>query len=142
MAEAKAGDRVMVHYTGSLEDGTVFGSSVKDQPLEFTIGRKDVLPAFEDAVLGMNTGETKNVSIPPENGFGHHKEDLVFDVERSRLPLDIHLELGKVLQVRSQDGNQYPVTIVHIGDNRVKFDGNHPLAGQVLNLEIQLVEIL
>ena len=142
MAEAKAGDRVMVHYTGSLEDGTVFGSSVKDQPLEFTIGRKDVLPAFEDAVLGMNTGETKNVSIPPENGFGHHKEDLVFDVERSRLPLDIHLELGKVLQVRSQDGNQYPVTIVHIGDNRVKLDGNHPLVGKVLNLEIQLVEIL
>ena len=142
MAEAKAGDRVMVHYTGSLEDGTVFGSSVKDQPLEFTIGSKDVLPAFEDAVVGMSTGETKNVTILPENGFGNHKEDLVFDVERSKLPSDIHLELGKVLQVRSQDGNQYPVTIVHIGDNSVKLDANHPLAGQLLNLEIQLVEIL
>jgi len=142
MAQAKEGDKVKVNYTGSLKDGTVFGSSPEEDPLEFTIGQRNVLPSFEKAVIGMNEGDTKTVSIPPEEAFGHRKEDLIFDVERTELPEDIDLELGGVLRVGSDTGKDFDVTITNIDDKIVTLDGNHPLAGKVLNLEIQLVEIL
>ncbi|MGD8315099.1 MAG: FKBP-type peptidyl-prolyl cis-trans isomerase, partial [Syntrophobacterales bacterium] len=80
MAQAKAGDTVKVHYTGSLEDGTVFGGSPKQEPMEVTIGQQVVLPSFENAIIGMNEGDTKTVTIPPENGFGQPQEDLIFQV--------------------------------------------------------------
>ncbi len=142
MAQAKEGDKVKVNYTGSLEDGTVFGSSPEEDPLEFTIGQRNVLPSFENAVIGMNEGDTKTVSIPPENAFGHRKEDLIFDVERAKLPAGIDLRLGGVLRVGSDTGKDFDVTITNIDDKIVTLDGNHPLAGKVLNLEIQLVAIL
>jgi peptidylprolyl isomerase len=142
MAPAKEGDKVKVNYTGSLEDGTVFGSSPEEDPLEFTIGQKNVLPSFENAVIGMNEGDTKTVSIPPEEAFGHRKEDLIFDVERTKLPADIDLKLGGVLRVGSDTGKDFDVTITNIDDKIVTLDGNHPLAGKVLNLEIQLLQIL
>lgn len=142
MAQAKEGDKVKVNYTGSLEDGTVFGSSPEEDPLEFTIGQRNVLPSFENALIGMNEGDTKTVSIPPENAFGHRKEDLIFDVERAKLPAGIDLRLGGVLRVGSDTGKDFDVTITNIDDKIVTLDGNHPLAGKVLNLEIQLVAIL
>jgi peptidylprolyl isomerase len=142
MAQAKEGDKVKVNYTGSLEDGTVFGSSPEEDPLEFTIGQKKVLPSFENAVVGMNEGDTKTVSIPPEEAFGQPKEDLIFDVERTKLPPDIDVKLGGVLRVGSDTGKNFDVAITNIDDETVTLDGNHPLAGKVLNLEIQLVEIL
>lgn len=142
MAQAKAGDKVKVHYTGSLEDGTIFGSSPEQEPLEFTIGQKNVLPSFENEVIGMNEGDTKTVSIPPEGAFGHHKEELIFDVERSKIPTDVDVRLGGVLRVGSDTGKDFDVTITNVDDKIVTLDGNHPLAGKVLNLKIQLVEIL
>jgi FKBP-type peptidyl-prolyl cis-trans isomerase 2 len=142
MAKAKTGDKVKVHYNGSLEDGTVFGSSPEEEPIEFTIGEKNILPSFENAVVGMSEGDTKTVSIAPEDAFGHPKEDLIFDVERSKLPSDIDLKLGGVLRVGSDTGQNFDATITHFDDKIVTLDGNHPLAGKVLNLEIQLVEIL
>jgi len=142
MAEAKIGDQVKVHYTGSLEDGTVFGHASEEEPLEFTIGQQDVLPSFEKAVIGMKEGDTKEVSIPPEDAFGDHKQDLVFDVEKSSIPSDIELQEGAMLRVGSETGDNFPVTVTNIGDTFVTLDGNHPLAGQVLNLNIELVEIV
>ena len=142
MAQAKEGDKVKVNYTGSLEDGTVFGSSPEEDPLEFIIGQKKVLPSFENAVIGMNEGDTKTVSIPPEDAFGQPKEDLIFDVERTKLPPDIDLKLGGVLRVGSDTGKNFDVAITNIDEETVTLDGNHPLAGKVLNLEIQFVEIL
>ena len=142
MAQAKVGDTVKVHYTGSLEDGTVFGASPEQEPIEVTIGQQNVLPSFEEAVVGMNEGDTKTVSIPPEIAFGHHKEELIFDVEKSKIPIDIDLRLGGVLRVGSDTGKNFDVTVTNIGDKNVTLDGNHPLAGKILNLEIQLVEIL
>ncbi len=142
MAQAKEGDKVKVNYSGSLEDGTVFGSSPEEDPLEFTIGQKKVLPSFENAVVGMNEGDTKTVSIPPEEAFGQPKEDLIFDVERTKLPPDIDVKLGGVLRVGSDTGKNFDVAITNIDDETVTLDGNHPLAGKVLNLEIQLIEIL
>jgi peptidylprolyl isomerase len=142
MAQAKEGDKVKVNYTGSLEDGTVFGSSPEEDPLEFTIGQKTVLPSFENAVIGMNEGETKTVSIPPEDAFGLPKEDLIFDVDRTKLPPGIDLKLGAVLRVGSDEGQDFDVIIANIDDKIVTLDGNHHLAGKVLNLEIQLIQIL
>jgi peptidylprolyl isomerase len=142
MAQAREGDKVKINYTGSLEDGTVFSSSPEEDPLEFTIGQKKLLPSFENAVIGMNEGETKSVSIPPEDAFGIPKEDLIFDVQRTKLPPDIDLKLGGVLRVGSDTGKNFDVAITNIDDETVTLDGNHPLAGKVLNLEIQLVEIL
>jgi len=142
MAQAKEGDKVKVNYTGSLEDGTVFGSSPEEDPLEFTIGQRNVLPSFENAVIGMNEGDTRTVSIPPEEAFGHPKEDLIFNVERTKLPPSIDLKLGGVLRVGSDAGQDFDVIIAAIDDEVVTLDGNHPLAGKVLNLEIQLIQIL
>lgn len=142
MAQAKVGDTVKVHYTGSLEDGTVFGGSPEQEPMEVTIGQQKVLPSFEDAIIGMNEGETKSVSIPPEEAFGQPKEDLIFDVERTKLPPGVDLKLGGVLRVSSDTGKDFDVAIKNIDDEVVTLDGNHPLAGKVLNLEIQLVEIV
>jgi peptidylprolyl isomerase len=142
MAQAKEGDKVKVNYTGALEDGTAFGSLAEEGPLEFTIGERNVLPSFENAVIGMNEGDTKTVSLQPEEAFGHRKEDLIFDVERTKLPPGIDLKLGEVLRVGSDAGEDFDVIIANIDDEVVTLDGNHPLAGKVLNLEIKLVEIL
>ena len=142
MTEAKVGDTVTVHYTGSLDDGTVFGHASEDEPLEFTIGQKNILPSFEKAVIGMNEGDSKTVSIPPEDAFGEHRQDLVFDVEKSAIPSDVQLQQGAVLRVGSEAGDNFPVTVTNIGDKTVTLDGNHPLAGQVLHLDIKLIEIV
>jgi peptidylprolyl isomerase len=142
MAKAKEGDKVKVNYTGSLEDGTVFGSTPEEDPLEFIIGQKKVLPSFENAAIGMNEGDKKTVSIPPEDAFGQPKEDLIFDIERTKLPPGIDLKLGGVLRVGSDTGKNFDVAITNIDDETVTLDENHPLAGKALNLEIQLVEIL
>jgi len=142
MAQAKEGDKVKVNYTGSLEDGTVFGSSSAEDPLEFTIGERNVLPSFENAIIGMNEGDIKTVSIHPEEAFGHRKEDLIFDVERAKLPSGVDLKLGGVLRVGSDAGQDFEVIITNIDYEVVTLDGNHPLAGKVLNLEIHLEKIL
>jgi FKBP-type peptidyl-prolyl cis-trans isomerase 2 len=142
MTQAKVGDRVTVHYTGSLDDGTVFGHASEEEPLEFTIGQKNILPSFEKAVIGMNEGDSKTISIPPEDAFGEHRQELVFDVEKSAIPSDIELQQGAVLRVGSEAGDNFPVTVTNIGDETVTLDGNHPLAGQVLILDIKLIEVV
>ena len=139
MAEAKVGDEVKVRYSGSLEDGTVIGSSPLEA--EFTIGEESVLPGFENAVIGMNEGDTKNFSLAPRDAFGDRREDLILNVEKSKLPPDIDVKQGMALQVRSDEGAMLDVTVVHVDDEIVTLDGNHPLAGKTINFDIELVEI-
>jgi FKBP-type peptidyl-prolyl cis-trans isomerase 2 len=139
MAEAKVGDEVKVRYSGSLEDGTVIGSSPLEA--EFTIGEESVLPGFENAVIGMNEGDTKNFSLAPEDAFGDRREDLILNVEKTKLPPDIDVKQGMALQVRSDEGAMLDVTVVHVDDEIVTLDGNHPLAGKTINFDIELVEI-
>lgn len=142
MAQAKPGDRVIVHYTGSLEDGTIFSSTYEeDEPFEFTIGEANVLPSFEDAVIGMNEGDTKTISVPPENGYGEHKTEFVLKLERAQAPANLELELGKRLQVRLSDGTTRVATVQAITEDSVILDTNDPLAGKTLTFEIQLVQI-
>ena len=141
MTKAKAGDRVKVHFEGILVDGTVFGSTKDDEPFEFTIGEKNMLPGFENAVIGMQKGDTKTITLPPEEAYGLPRKELVHIMDRSSFPQEINLEIGKKLQVRTQDGKHTIVTIKDITDDSIVIDENDPLAGKTLTFKIELIEI-
>jgi peptidylprolyl isomerase len=143
MAQAKQGDTVRVHYHGTLEDGAVFSSTYEEkEPFEFTIGKASVLPRFEKAVIGMNEGDTRTISVPPEDAYGQHKKEFVFVMDRTQAPVDLKLELGKRLQVRSNQGKPTVATITAITEDSVILDANDPLAGKTLKFQIELIEIL
>lgn len=141
MSQAKQGDTVKVHYTGKLVDGTVFDSSLDDEPLEFTIGEGDLIPGFEQALIGMAPGESKTERIPAEQAYGPHIDEMVVEVDREYMPANFEPEIGQQMQVRQADGEIIPVIIVEVNDSSVTLDANHPLAGQDLIFEIQLLEI-
>lgn len=142
MTKAKTGDRVKVHFEGYLEDGTVFGSTMGDEPFEFTIGEKNMLPGFESAVVGMQKGGTKTITLPPDEAYGLHKKELVSVMERSGFPKEINIEIGKRLRIRTQDGIYTMVTIKDFTEDSIVLDENDPLAGKTLTFKIELVEIL
>lgn len=142
MAQAKAGDKVKVHYAGSLEDGTVFDSSYEGEPMEFTVGERMLIPGFEDAVIGMGVGDLKTVSIPPEDAYGSYIEDLVTVVERSQIPSSLEPKIGMMLQANSDDGMVVPFTVKDVTEDSVILDGNHPLAGKGLTFKIELLEMV
>ena len=141
MAQAKTGDTVKVHYTGTLDDGTVFDTSKDRDPIEFTLGNKMVIDGFDNAVTGMEVGETKSVSLAPDEAYGQPRDELIGAVERSRLPEDLTPEVGMFLQAQSPDGQVNDVKITEVTDDTITIDANHPLAGQTLNFELTLVEI-
>jgi len=141
MAQAKNGDTVKVHYTGKLEDGSIFDSSIDRNPLEFTIGESQVIPGFEQAVVGMDLNETETVKIPEDKAYGPHREELVAEVDRSQLPADMKPEVGQQLQGRQSDGQVVVATVIAVSESNVTLDANHPLAGKALTFEIQLVAI-
>ncbi len=128
--------------TGYLEDGTVFGSSIGNEPFEFTIGEKNMLPSFENAVIGMQKGDTKTITLPPEEAYGLHKKELVTVMEKSGFPKEINLEIGKRLRVRTQDAIYTMVTIKDFTEDSIVLDENDPLAGKTLTFKIELVEII
>lgn len=142
MEKAKSGDTVKVHYTGKLEDGRVFDTSAQRQPLQFTLGQRSVIPGFEQAVVGMVAGEAKTVQIPPEKAYGQRRSQLVFHVERAKLPADLEPEVGQQLEFRQQDGQAVPLVVTGVSESKVTLDANHPLAGQELTFDITLVEIV
>jgi len=142
MAKAKQGDRVNVHYTGKLEDGTVFDTSVGSEPLQFTIGEGEVIQAFEKAVVGMNPGELKTIKIMANEAYGLHREELIMVVDRVRFPANFQLEVGQHLQIRQEDGNLFFVTVADVSAANVTLDANHPLAGKDLTFDMQLVGVV
>ena len=140
MAEAQAGDKVRVHYTGRLDDGSVFDSSRGRQPLEFTVGEGQVIPGFDQAVAGMTPGEEQTITIPADQAYGPRRDELLFTVPRGEFPPQIDPEVGQQLQV--QNGDQVAiVTVAGVSDEDVTLDGNHPLAGRDLTFDLELVEI-
>jgi len=141
MATAKNGDTVKVHYTGKLNDGTVFDSSKDRDPLEFKLGEGQIIPGFEEAVVGMNPGDSKTAVIPEERAYGPHRDEMVMTVDRGRLPGDIDPQVGQQLTVSQPKGDSFNVVVTEVTDDKVTLDGNHPLAGKELTFEIQLVEI-
>jgi len=141
MAPAKRGDKVKVHYTGKLTDGSIFDSSRDREPLEFTIGEGSLIGGFEEAVVGMAAGESKTQSIPAAQAYGPRFEQLVVEVDRQHIPQDLELSVGLQLGITGKDGKTTSVWVSDVSENKVKLDGNHPLAGKDLVFEIQLVEI-
>lgn len=142
MAEATNGDTVRIHYTGYLDNEEQFDSSAGRDPLEFTLGSNQVIPGFEQAVLGMNEGEKKTVTIDPENAYGQYRDELLMEVERSQIPKDVDPEVGMNLQAQHQDGSTVNLKVTQVSDNSVTLDANHPLAGENLTFEIELVEVV
>ncbi|HEY66351.1 MAG TPA: peptidylprolyl isomerase [Caldilineae bacterium] len=142
MLQAKQGDTVRVHYTGRLEDGTIFDTSIHREPLEFTIGADEVIPGFEQAVIGMNPGEVKTVVIPAEDAYGPHRQDMVLTVRRDQFPVGIQPEIGQQFQVGLEGGGTILVMVTEVSEDTVTLDANHPLAGKDLTFDIELVEIV
>lgn len=142
MAQAKNGDSVKIHYTGKLEDDTVFDSSVNREPLQFTIGEGQIIPGFEKAVIGMNPGESKTVKIPSDEAYGPHRPELVAEIERCQFPEDMKLEVGKEIKLRQPDGRIVLAKIINMTEAKVTLDANHPLAGKELSFDIKLVDIV
>ena len=142
MAQGEDGNTVKVHYTGKFEDGTVFDTSADRDPLEFTIGRGQLIPGFEQAVIGMSPGESKTVNIPADEAYGQHNAEMLTEVDRSQFPADLNPEVGQQLQLNRPDGQTVVVTVASVSESTVTLDANHPLVGKDLIFDIQLVEIL
>jgi peptidylprolyl isomerase len=141
MSKAKSGDTVRVHYTGKLEDGTQFDSSAGKDPLEFSIGAGEVLPAFDSAVEGMAIGDSKSVNIEAAEAYGRRHEQLIQDVPREHLPDDMQPAVGMQLQAQGQDGQPIKLVVTEVKKETITVDGNHPLAGKDLDFDIKLVDI-
>ena len=146
MAKAKKGDTVRVHYTGKLDDGTVFDSSVGKDTLEFTIGKGQLIAGFEKAVEGLKTGQSVTVNISPEQGYGVHRPEMVTEMDRSQLPENLEIRVGQRLQMRqkegkSKEGKSLVVEVTALSGTKLTVDANHKLAGKDLTFDIELVEI-
>jgi peptidylprolyl isomerase len=142
MTQAKSGDTVRIHYRGTLDDGTQFDSSAGRDPLEFALGGGQVIPGFDNAVDGMSVGDSKTVTIAPDEAYGQRHEQLVQQVPRSALPEDIEPAVGMQLQSQSPDGQVMNLVVVQVEDESITLDANHPLSGQALTFAIELVEIV
>jgi len=142
MAKAKSGDTVKVHYTGKLDDGTVFDSSVGDVPLELTISEGRIIPGFGQSLIGMSPGESKTTKIPADKAFGLYRDELVREVERSKFPADIEPQVGQQLVMTDTGGQKTMVTVTDVSESSVIIDTNHPLAGEELTFDIELIEII
>lgn len=141
MQHAKSGDTVKVHYSGRLTDGTTFDSSSGREPLEFTVGNGDVIKGFDEGVAGMSVGDKKTVHISADEAYGQKDENRVVEFPRTNFPPDMIPEVGMQLNMTNGGGQVIPVVIVEVGEENVILDANHPLAGQDLIFDIELVDI-
>ena len=139
--KAKNGDTVKVHYTGTLEDGSVFDTSRGQEPFEFILGSGNVIPGFDKAVNGMRVGEVKTVTIPADEAYGPYRDDLVWIIERDNLPKDLEPSVGQQLEVNLSSGGTAIVVVTDVSESSIKVDANHALAGKDLTFEIELVDI-
>lgn len=163
MATVKQGDKVRINYTGTLEDGSIFDTTIKESgcceddsdcgcdddgcgcesgPMEMTLGNEDFFPQVEEALIGMAPGEKKTVVIPAEDAFGEYDEDEVFSISREQLTGDIVPEVGMELELTGDDDEPVEVVVVEVSDDTITVDANHPLAGENITYEIELLEIL
>ena len=141
MSQAKSGNTVKIHYTGTLDDGTEFDSSAGREPLEFAIGSGQVIPGFDSAVDGMTVGDSKTVTIPAGEAYGERHDQLVQEVPKTALPDDMKAEVGTQLQSQGPDGQVMNLLVTAVEVESITVDGNHPLAGQALTFAIELVEV-
>jgi peptidylprolyl isomerase len=141
MSQAKPGDKLRLHYTGTLDDGTVFDTSEGREPLEFTLGSGEIIPGLDAGVAGMAVGETRSVRVEPAEAYGEHDPSRIQAVPLASVPDHIPTEPGTQLQVQTRDGQTVNVTVAGKSDEELHLDANHPLAGKALTFEVELVEI-
>lgn len=141
MQQAKSGDTVKVHYQGRLTDGSTFDSSEGRDPLEFKVGNGDVIKGFDDGVTGMSVGDKRTVHIPANDAYGQKDDTRVVEFPRSNFPAELNPEVGMQLNMTNGAGQVIPVVIQEVGQEVVKLDANHPLAGEDLIFDIELVDI-
>ncbi len=139
MAKAKTGDKVRVHYTGKLDDGTVFDSSRDRQPLEFVLGDGQVIAGFEQGVLGMEVGERRQIRIPFAQAYGARDEDASWKIPRVDLPKTLVPQVGMVLQTKNHDDRPIRLHVTAVSPIDVTVDTNHPLAGKDLTFDLERV---
>jgi FKBP-type peptidyl-prolyl cis-trans isomerase 2 len=142
MQQVKKGDTIKVHYHGKLNDGSTFDSSEGREPLEFEVGGGMVIPGFDSGVTGMAPGEKKTIVIPADEAYGQKQDEMIMEFPRDRFPADMVPEVGMQLNMSNGSGQNFPVTIAEVGDEAVLLDANHPLAGQDLTFDLELVEIV
>ncbi len=142
MAKAKNGDIVKVHYTGKLEDGSIFASNIESLPLEFTLGKDKIFTSFQNVIVGMKPGESKSVKIPAEKAYGLHRKEMVLKIARDQLRKDLKPEAGKQLEFKKKNGEKVVVSVLDVSESSVTIDTNHPLAGKDLTFDIILEEIV
>jgi len=141
MAVAKESSKVKILLEGKLDDGTVFGKTEKDKPIEFIVGEGRMLPKIENAVKGMKTGEKKSIKLKPEDAFGPRREDLVMDILRHTITLDKEPKVGATLLLKSPEGRTFSATIVEVEKENLRIDFNHPLAGKNVIVDIELLSV-
>lgn len=142
MQQAQQGDKVKVHYHGTLRTGEIFDSSEGREPLEFTVGSGQVIKGFDDGVKGMSVGQKKTVEIAVQDAYGEKSQDLIIEFPKEQFPSDMSPEIGQQLMMSNGSGQSFPVTIKEVKEDSVLLDANHPLAGQDLIFDIELVEIV
>ena len=135
------GHKVSVHYTGTFEDGEVFDSSKDRGPLDFEVGAGQMIKGFDDAVVGMKVGESKDITLPPAEAYGERNDELMVEMPKENFPEDMEIEEGMQLQLTNQNGQPVPATVAHVGEEKITMDVNHPMAGKTLNFAIEIVEI-
>ncbi|CAN5376883.1 peptidylprolyl isomerase [soil metagenome] len=141
MSQVKENDTVKVHYTGKLKDGQVFDTSEGKDPIEFTLGKGQLIPGFEKGLVNMEINEKKTITIPKTEAYGDPREDLIQEVDKSQLPEEIKPEVGMGLVSKTPDGREMNLVIAEVKDNSIVVDGNHPLAGKDLIFDLEVVEI-
>jgi FKBP-type peptidyl-prolyl cis-trans isomerase 2 len=134
------GDQIRVNYVGRFANGSIFDSSEGHEPLEFTVGAEEVIAGFDQAVIGLKPGETCQVVVAPEDGYGLHRQEMVAEVDRHLIPNHEKLAVGSLLEVSLEDGQSLEVQVVKLSETAAVLDGNHPLAGKELHFEIELLE--
>jgi FKBP-type peptidyl-prolyl cis-trans isomerase 2 len=142
MQEAKKGDKVKVHYHGKLTNGDTFDSSSGREPLEFEIGSGSVIKGFDEGVSGMKVGEKKTINIPVDEAYGQRSEDMLIEFPKDRFPKDMEIKEGMQLMMSNGTGQNIPVIVTEVKDDGVILDANHPLAGEDLIFDIELIEIV
>ncbi|MFC7705382.1 peptidylprolyl isomerase [Plastorhodobacter daqingensis] len=142
MTEVKTGDTVRIHYTGSLDDGSVFDTSEGREPLEFTVGSGQIIPGLDAALPGMSIGEEKTVTVPADQAYGPHDPNGRQSIPRDQVPENIPLDIGTTLELTLPDGRAMPVVVAEVSEDAVVLDANHPLAGRDLTFAVRMVEIV
>jgi FKBP-type peptidyl-prolyl cis-trans isomerase 2 len=140
--QVQQGHKVQVHYTGKLNNGELFDTSEGKEPLEFTVGQGMVIPGFDNALLDMKVGDKKTVNIPVDQAYGPVQEDMIIQFPKTEVPSDVAPQVGQEFQLTDDQGNIIPVIVIDITSEHVIMDANHPLAGQELNFDIELVGIM